>query len=487
MLHRWMRLAPGPDSLARLRSVLTATAAVALLLAALIVANWAPGASGSASSRPIEADMLFRLGSLVESVAPIPAQAQQARLMVESAVAIYERQALGERPNRHAILRLGVIYSKRGYLKQGRGMFEQAAHADEANAPLYLLLSYVYDRSAPPVPAAEADVSRLQAMDPWLAAYVLPDYYDRIGLAAESSTAQQQWKQRQLAFGAAIGAIGGLWMLLALGGFVLILLAFVRGLSGRGGRQAGAVAPPRPPLRVPWTLITAVEVLFAVAVLRLLVSVGTGYLLRAFPALRDSDVAVALLVAGGYLLYLGTIGLWIVMKARTYAPDPLRLLGLRVAKPAMALVYGLVGYAVWAGAAVLGVMAAKALGMGAPGTPPTQRAVDLVGRTHSPAALAIYFALIVIVGPLLEELLFRGFLYPGLRTKLTPVVATVVSAALFAGLHVPFAVSQMVAIGAIGIMLAILYERTRSLLPCVVAHSLHNGFVFALLLAQAVL
>jgi membrane protease YdiL (CAAX protease family) len=62
-----------------------------------------------------------------------------------------------------------------------------------------------------------------------------------------------------------------------------------------------------------------------------------------------------------------------------------------------------------------------------------------------------------------------------------------VSAALFAGMHMPLALPQLVAIAGIGAVLAIIYERTRSLVPCIVAHCLQNGFVFLILLVQLTL
>ncbi|MDY7232122.1 CPBP family intramembrane glutamic endopeptidase [Hyalangium rubrum] len=94
----------------------------------------------------------------------------------------------------------------------------------------------------------------------------------------------------------------------------------------------------------------------------------------------------------------------------------------------------------------------------------------------SPAEVAGLVIMAVIGAPLFEELAFRGILYTSLRTRLGPWLSAVVSAALFTLLHVYSPIGMlMLFTGAV--VSALVYERTRSLLPCIIAHAMNNLLV----------
>lgn len=81
----------------------------------------------------------------------------------------------------------------------------------------------------------------------------------------------------------------------------------------------------------------------------------------------------------------------------------------------------------------------------------------------------------VVWGPFSEELFFRGFLLTALAPIIGPFRASVASAALFAGVHVfP---STLIPIFLIGLVLAWLYLRTRSLWQPFLAHAAWNLLV----------
>jgi len=75
--------------------------------------------------------------------------------------------------------------------------------------------------------------------------------------------------------------------------------------------------------------------------------------------------------------------------------------------------------------------------------------------------------------PIVEELIFRGLLYGTLRTRLGPWPSALVSAVLFALPH-GYAVAGSLSVLASGVLWAWSYERTRSLLPGLLAHSANN-------------
>ena len=96
---------------------------------------------------------------------------------------------------------------------------------------------------------------------------------------------------------------------------------------------------------------------------------------------------------------------------------------------------------------------------------------------------AFIIALGVCVAPLAEEFMFRSFLFSGLRNRLGPAGAVVVSAAIFALYHPgPFV---KIPIFMIGVILALIYWRTRSYIAVVVFHAMYNGLQLIFVTALA--
>jgi uncharacterized protein len=87
--------------------------------------------------------------------------------------------------------------------------------------------------------------------------------------------------------------------------------------------------------------------------------------------------------------------------------------------------------------------------------------------------LAILFG--CIAAPLLEEMLFRGIILRSFLRQYSKTASILGSAALFAIAHLN--VYQLVTAFAVGIVAGWLYERTRSLWPCILLHASYNAFV----------
>jgi membrane protease YdiL (CAAX protease family) len=83
------------------------------------------------------------------------------------------------------------------------------------------------------------------------------------------------------------------------------------------------------------------------------------------------------------------------------------------------------------------------------------------------------FAIGILLGPLAEELFFRGLLFPALKSKVSVFWAVSISAALFATLHLNWA--GWLPIFGLGILLAYSYEKTGSLLVPIFIHVIHNS------------
>lgn len=89
----------------------------------------------------------------------------------------------------------------------------------------------------------------------------------------------------------------------------------------------------------------------------------------------------------------------------------------------------------------------------------------------------------IIMAPLVEEILFRGIAYKALRERGHPRLALVASSVLFGLIHVNL--MTLVPLTVLGIVFALLYERTGNLLAPVAAHSLFNAINFSYFLHAA--
>lgn len=102
---------------------------------------------------------------------------------------------------------------------------------------------------------------------------------------------------------------------------------------------------------------------------------------------------------------------------------------------------------------------------------PTQRLAET-----TPAIAIVIMSL--IIAPIGEEALMRGFLYPLLRTRFSAASTIAITTLLFALLHGNLI--QVILTIPLGIALGYLYERTQNLTACISAHMLFN--VIALIL-----
>jgi membrane protease YdiL (CAAX protease family) len=88
----------------------------------------------------------------------------------------------------------------------------------------------------------------------------------------------------------------------------------------------------------------------------------------------------------------------------------------------------------------------------------------------------------VLVAPLMEELLFRGFLYPALARWTGAVVSVIITASAFTLLHgaqLGYSWAPLLLIFVVGVTLTVTRVRTNSVATCVIVHMTYN---FVLLL-----
>jgi membrane protease YdiL (CAAX protease family) len=89
--------------------------------------------------------------------------------------------------------------------------------------------------------------------------------------------------------------------------------------------------------------------------------------------------------------------------------------------------------------------------------------------------IPVQILLIVIAAPISEEICFRGMLFGGLRERLPRFAAALIAGLIFGGLHALTGVTAVPPLIFFGFVLALLYEETGSILPCILLHMLNNS------------
>jgi uncharacterized protein len=105
---------------------------------------------------------------------------------------------------------------------------------------------------------------------------------------------------------------------------------------------------------------------------------------------------------------------------------------------------------------------------------PLSRWEEAMFRRYSGGSLPVWVA-VCILAPVLEEMLFRGLVLRSFLQRYPRWPAIAFSAILFGAAHLN--IYQFVGAFFMGLALGWLYERTRSLLPCIALHGLYNGAV----------
>jgi uncharacterized protein len=99
--------------------------------------------------------------------------------------------------------------------------------------------------------------------------------------------------------------------------------------------------------------------------------------------------------------------------------------------------------------------------------------LQIVLEGKNPIALLLFFLTAAVAAPLFEEFMFRGFLLPSL-TRYVPVWAAIgISSLIFGVAHL--SLSEIVPLTTLGIILGVVYTRTRNLLASMLLHSLWNS------------
>lgn len=197
--------------------------------------------------------------------------------------------------------------------------------------------------------------------------------------------------------------------------------------------------------------------------------------------LRDAFTArplVASMFAGGLVYLLAALATYVVIVRRRLGSW--REIGFRAPPLLPLLLTPLIFVAQMTLVAVANLLLMQAIG---------QFDNPQIGALTDPNGFSwVNFAFVFFVGailaPIVEELLFRGLLYQWLRARTNVVVAVVASGAIFSAAHVIPVL--LPALFLVGVVLAVVFEWTRSLWVVIALHFMQNALaISALFLIQA--
>lgn len=114
--------------------------------------------------------------------------------------------------------------------------------------------------------------------------------------------------------------------------------------------------------------------------------------------------------------------------------------------------------------------------------PPMEPALRLFLEEKNTLFLLYSTVFVTVIGPVFEEIFFRGFMYSAIRKKTGVPAAILLTSFLFSLLHTN--IVGFLPIMVLGVLLAYLYEKTGSLVSPIIVHIIHNTgmltFVFLL-------
>jgi uncharacterized protein len=148
-------------------------------------------------------------------------------------------------------------------------------------------------------------------------------------------------------------------------------------------------------------------------------------------------------------------------------------------RPRSLIVEGLI--AIVLAAVLLAAMAAftKLLARSVGGANVPETPLEPIANSSDRDGLAVLAFLAVLIGPVAEEVYFRGMIYNALRQRVHPVIAAILQALAF-GLFHPFHIVYRAAIAVVGFLLAMIYEWRKTLLTPILVHALVNAASFAM-------
>ena len=188
---------------------------------------------------------------------------------------------------------------------------------------------------------------------------------------------------------------------------------------------------------------------------------------------REPSYAVGYLILGGLTYGADLLVIWLVVFKRRKASwaD----IGFRPVKPWVLLVMLPLTLPLLVLTGIVAELTVRLFG-DVPG-PADQLGVPSAGL--SVTDFVCLFAVVVVIGPIVEEIVFRGIFYQVLRARKGIAFGLIVSSLVFSAIHfIPVLIAVFFVMG---LAFALVTQLTKSIYPAILLHALNNGVSITLL------
>ncbi|OUU86005.1 MAG: hypothetical protein CBC36_09775 [Verrucomicrobiaceae bacterium TMED76] len=178
------------------------------------------------------------------------------------------------------------------------------------------------------------------------------------------------------------------------------------------------------------------------------------------------------LLSVGIFLIVGAVIFSLASVSR--GRQPRQVFGLRKRSPSYVIKMGALGMIAVYGSVFIGSVISNILL--STGEPKKEDLQEIVQTLLTNDELSLKIAIIisaVVVAPLVEEIIFRGYIYPVLKRFTHPAFSCVMTSLLFAVIHTN--VESLISLFFLAIVLTMFYEKTKSIWVPILMHSIFNG------------
>lgn len=223
-----------------------------------------------------------------------------------------------------------------------------------------------------------------------------------------------------------------------------------------------------------WTLKDAFQVVLGIICLVLAVNIAV--ILTDLPEIfaespRRSLITLLLFIIQE-AIFLIPLYFWIIKKYKLKAKD----IGFRKLKVPEAIKWILKAFGLVILFNIVLTLVLVRLGQPLPGFSPQESHIPLFGESALDLGIAVL--VLIVIAPVIEELLFRGFLLQTFLSVTNPAIASTATALIFSVIHLEFQSIWIMFV--ISLILNWIFMKSRSLWPAIGFHMINNSLAFLL-------
>lgn len=214
-----------------------------------------------------------------------------------------------------------------------------------------------------------------------------------------------------------------------------------------------------------WSGVAALLIGFVIAVFA---SILLAALLHFVGVEFDSD-SPGLTFALTVVQDVALVGAVLYVAAQTARPRPAQF-GLRASRFWPSVLWATLAFVVSVVASAIYVVGLK--------VDVDQTTLKDLGAGTSTSVTILIGVLVVAVAPVVEEFVFRGFIYGSLRTNFSFLPAALIDGVLFGAVHATSGPKAIPPLIVLGFTFCLVYEATGSIIPTICLHALNNMIAF---------